>query len=50
MPIRVKMPHCWQSHVAAYISKTEEMTDDSCRDQARGQLGQNSRPRAEILP
>ena len=29
MPIRVKMPHCWKSHVAAHISKTEEMTDDS---------------------
>ena len=29
MPIRVKMPHCWKSHVAAYILKTEEMTGDS---------------------
>ena len=24
MPIRVKMPHCWKSHVAAHILKTEE--------------------------
>ena len=30
MPIRVKMPHCWKSHVAAHILKTEEMTGDSC--------------------
>ena len=29
MPIRVKMPHCWKSHVAAHILKTEEMTGDS---------------------
>ena len=27
--IRVKMPHCWKSHVAARISKTEETTGDS---------------------
>ena len=25
MPIRVKMPHCCKSHVAAHILKTEEM-------------------------
>ena len=30
MPIRVKMPHCWKSHVTAHILKTEEMTGDSC--------------------
>ena len=24
--IRVKMPHCWKSHVAAHILKTEVMT------------------------
>ena len=29
MPVRVKMPHCWKSHVAAHILKTEEMTGDS---------------------
>ena len=29
MPIRVKMPHCWKSHVAAHILKAEEMTGDS---------------------
>ena len=29
VPIRVKMPHCWESHVAAHILKTEEMTGDS---------------------
>ena len=26
MPIRVKMSHCWKSHVAAHILKTEEIT------------------------
>ena len=25
MPIRVKMSHCWKSHVAAHILKTEEI-------------------------
>ena len=25
MPICVKMPHCWKSHVAAHILKTEEI-------------------------
>ena len=30
MPIRVKMQHCWKSHVAAHILKSEEMTGDSC--------------------
>ena len=25
MPIRVKMSHCWKSHVAANILKTEEI-------------------------
>ena len=29
MPIRVKMPHCWKSHVTAHILKTEEMTGDN---------------------
>ena len=29
VPIRVKMPHCWKSHAAAHILKTEEMTGDS---------------------
>ena len=29
MPIRVKMPHCWKSHVTAHILKTEEVTGDS---------------------
>ena len=29
VPIRVKMPHCWKSHVAAHILKAEEMTGDS---------------------
>ena len=29
MPIRVKMPHCWKSHVAAHILKTEEVAGDS---------------------
>ena len=28
-PIRFKMPHCWKSHVAAHILKTEEVTGDS---------------------
>ena len=28
-PFRVKMPHCWKSHVAAHILKTEEMTGDT---------------------
>ena len=26
MPIRVKMSHCWKSHVAAHILETEEIT------------------------
>ena len=25
MPIRVKMSHCWKSHVAAHILKAEEI-------------------------
>ena len=29
MPIRVEMPHCWKSHVAAHILKTEEITGNS---------------------
>ena len=29
MPIRVKMPHCWKSHVAAHILRIEEKTGDS---------------------
>ena len=29
VPNRVKMPHCWNSHIAAHILKTEEMTGDS---------------------
>ena len=29
VPIRVKMPHCWKSHVAAHILKTEKMIGDS---------------------
>ena len=35
MPVRVKMPHCWESHVAAHILKTEEMTGDNLNTMLR---------------
>ena len=43
VPIRVKMPHCWKSHVAAHILKTEEMTHsvtDPTRECCRHQRDQ----------
>ena len=35
MPIRVKMLHCWKSHAAAHILKTEEMKGENLSNSVR---------------
>ena len=52
MPIRVKMPHCWKSHVAAHILKTVEMkysATDPTRECCSHQRDQTNENRETIL-